>query len=83
MKEAKDFSKKLEDIEKSKKTLPIQNLKKDLATIQKDTTSVTKNNEWLKSIKKDPYIIEASNVVLDWIKAPKINNNGAVLNKKS
>ncbi len=82
MKEAKEFSKKLEDIEKSKKTLAVNNLKKDLSNIQKDTSSITKNNEWLKTIKKDPYIIEASNVVLDWIKASKQTNTDAVLNKK-
>jgi carboxyl-terminal processing protease len=77
--EAKDLAKKMEDIEKNKKTLNATNLKVDLGNIQKDTTLVAKNAEWLKLLKKDPYINEASNVVADWIKLSKVNSMGAVI----
>lgn len=77
--EAKDLAKKMEEIEKSKKTLNASNLRVDLSNIQKDTTLVAKNAEWLKLLKKDPYINEASNVVADWIKLGKVNSMGAVI----
>ena len=79
IKEAKDLSKKMEDIEKNKKSMNAINLKADLVGIQKDTASITKNAEWLKLLKKDPYISEASNVIADWIKLGKYNGMGAVL----
>lgn len=80
-KEAKDFAKKLEDIEKGKKTLNIINPKVDMPSINKDTSNITKNNEWLKLLKKDPYVDEASNVIIDWIKASKSTTVGSVSNK--
>jgi len=69
MKEAKDFSKKIEDLDKSKKLLTIDNLPVDLPSIKKDTISVRTNEDWLKSLRKDPYISEANNVLIDWGKA--------------
>jgi carboxyl-terminal processing protease len=69
MKEAKDFSKKIEDLDKSKKLLTIDNLSVDLPSIKKDTISVRTNEDWLKSLRKDPYISEANNVLIDWGKA--------------
>ncbi|MBK7689697.1 MAG: carboxy terminal-processing peptidase [Bacteroidetes bacterium] len=79
IKEAKDLAKKMEEIEKNKKTLNAFNPKVDMASIQKDTTSIAKNTEWLKLIKKDPYINEASNVIADWIKLGTMNGMGAVM----
>jgi carboxyl-terminal processing protease len=69
MKEAKDFSKKIEDLDKSKKLLTIDNLSVDLPSIKKDTISIRTNEDWLKSLRKDPYISEANNVLMDWGKA--------------
>ncbi len=68
MKEAKEFSKKMEEVEKSKKTLVFENIAVDLPEIKKDTTSVKLNDEWIKALKKDPYVSEANNVLLDWNK---------------
>lgn len=79
IKDAKDLAKKMEDVEKSKKMLNAVNLKSDMPTIQKDTSSVSKNEEWLKLLKKDPYISEASNVIADWIKSGKTPNMGAII----
>lgn len=81
MKEAKDLSKKLDEIDKDKKSLTVINLKVDKATIDKDTATITKNNEWIKLIKKDPYINEAGNVISDWIKLSKANKGSAVSSK--
>ncbi|MCC7030974.1 MAG: hypothetical protein IT257_11770 [Chitinophagaceae bacterium] len=55
------------------------NLKADLVNIKKDTATIAKNEEWLKLIKKDPYIGEASNVIADWIKTGRTPNMGAVI----
>lgn len=71
MKQNKELTKKLEEIEKNKKLLTVLNPKVDMSSIQKDTTSRTKNEEWLKLVKKDPYIAEAGNVLMDWIKLSK------------
>jgi carboxyl-terminal processing protease len=78
MKEAKEFSKKMENVEKSKKTLAFENIPSDLPTIKKDSTSIKLNDEWLKALKKDPYIAEANNVLLDWNN--KLKASGAVGN---
>lgn len=77
MKENKDLSKKLEDLDKNRKLLTVTNPKADLPSIQKDTASVTKNTEWIKLIKKDPYISEATNVIADWLKLLKTDPSGS------
>lgn len=79
IKEAKDLAKKLEELEKNKKLLTATNLKADLSNIKKDTASIAKNEEWLKLLRKDPYINEASNVIVDWIKSSKNPNMGTVI----
>jgi carboxyl-terminal processing protease len=79
VKEAKDLAKKMEEIDKDKKMMTAVNLKADLVNIKKDTATVAKNDEWLKLIKKDPYIGEASNVIADWIKTGRTPNMGAVI----
>lgn len=80
MRESKDIAKKLEALEDTKKFLNIVNVKVDMPIIQKDTANVTKNNEWIKLMKKDPYIMEASNVINDWIKLAKAPTMGSVIN---
>jgi carboxyl-terminal processing protease len=83
IKEAKDLAKKMEEIDKNKKLLNAINLKADLPGIQKDTALIAKNTEWLKLLKKDPYISEASNVIADWIKLSKTPNMGSVIKSDS
>ncbi|MBK7763219.1 MAG: carboxy terminal-processing peptidase [Bacteroidetes bacterium] len=80
MKEAKDFSKKLEDLEKNKKTIAIQNVAVDLPLIAKDTLLTKSNEDWIKALKKDPYVAEASNVLVDWNKLLKENSTGSIIN---
>lgn len=66
-KEAEEISKKLEDLDKSGSTLAVKNLMVDLPRINIDTTSKTKNEDWLKALKKDVYLSETANVIHDWI----------------
>jgi carboxyl-terminal processing protease len=73
IKEAKDLSKKLEELDKVKTTTTVFNLKSDKTSIQKDTVSIRRNEEWVKALKKDAYISEATNVILDWMKLEKNN----------
>lgn len=71
IKEAKELSKKLEELDKVKTIITVLNLAKDKATINKDTVSIRRNEEWIKALKKDAYVTEASNVLLDWLKMDK------------
>src|SRR5690606_25162326 len=66
-KESRELSKKLEELDKTNVPLQVSNLKADLARINIDTASKTKNEEWLKALKKDVYISETANVLHDWI----------------
>jgi carboxyl-terminal processing protease len=66
MKESKELAKQLEDINQSKETVIASNLKADLMNIKTDSISVKRNEEWLKIIRKDAYINEAANVLIDW-----------------
>jgi len=76
MKETKDLAKKMEDLNKNKKVLPVSYMAVDLPNFHKDTTSTRMNDEWLKIIGKDPYVAEAANVLSDWIVADKKNTVG-------
>ena len=61
----KDENKKFEDIYKEIPDETISNLAIDIPTIESDTQKVNRNKEWLKNLKKDPYIFEATNVLND------------------
>lgn len=76
MKDAKDLAKKMEDLNKNKKELPVSYLAIDLPNFHKDTTSTRLNDEWLKLVGKDPYVTEATNVISDWILADKKTSVG-------
>ena len=76
MKETKDLAKKMEDLNKNKKVLPVSYMAVDLPNFHKDTTSTRMNDEWLKIVGKDTYIAEAANVLSDWIVADKKNKVG-------
>lgn len=81
LKEAKDLSKKIEDINKNKKVGEVSNLMADKSEIQKDSVKVRTNKEWLENLSKDPYVAEASNVILDWINLEKGNKSSVNTSK--
>lgn len=66
-KESEAISKKLEELDKMSTPMTIKNVNADLARVNIDSTSRTKNSEWLKALKKDVYIAETSNVLNEWI----------------
>lgn len=66
-KEAENLSKKLEDLEKIESALKVSNLNADLSKVNLDEASKEKNSDWLKALKKDAYIAEATNVLNDWL----------------
>lgn len=43
----------------------IHNLPEDMPEIQKDSANIQRNEDWLKSVKKDPYIFEALHIAED------------------
>lgn len=57
--------KKYEDIFKEIEGLQVANLKEDLSYIELDEGSVARNDEWIKSVKTDPYIDEVLNILRD------------------
>jgi carboxyl-terminal processing protease len=71
LKEAKDLSKKIEDMNKNKKLGEVVNLTIDKPEIAKDSIKMRTNKEWLQNLSKDPYVAEASNIIMDWIQAEK------------
>jgi carboxyl-terminal processing protease len=75
--EANATSKKMEEIEKKSTQLDVENVKDDLAKINRDTTSVSKNKEWIKGLKKDVYLAETVNIVNDMIKQQSHVSMGA------
>lgn len=77
--EAKAISKQLEElVESDTLTLKAKNLNIDLARVNIDTTSQSKNKEWLNALKKDVYIAETTNILNDWIAMnnKRVNVNG-------
>jgi len=80
---AKDFAKKMEEVEKSKKQLAVENLMADMSEIKKDSTNIKQNEDWMKAVKKDPYISEASNVLIDWVRASKTGTSSIINSNKN
>ena len=80
MQEARDLSKKLDELDKIKSPVTVQNLVADKPNIEKDTVSIRRNEEWVKLLKKDPYVTEASQVILDWIKLEKSGGSTGKVN---
>lgn len=76
--DAAAISKKMEELEKKASPLTVVNIKADLPKVNMDTTTVAKNAEWLKSIKKDIYISETVSIIKDltMMSARLINNTG-------
>ncbi len=69
MDEANVTSKKLEEVQKKLTPFEITNPKEDLARIDADSTSIAKNNDWMKNLKKDIYITETVNIINDMVKS--------------
>lgn len=65
---AKSINKELEEIEKNQPhNITILNPSIDLAKINVDSSSISKNADWLKSLKKDVFVFETSNIIVDMI----------------
>ncbi len=65
MEELEKESKKYEDMFKEIEGLSIRNLEVDMDFINEDESRVARNDDWVKSIKKDIYIEEALNILRD------------------
>ena len=70
-------SKKMEEIQKKSVVMDMGNPPADMKTINMDSSSVTKNRDWLRNLSKDIYISETVNIINDMPKATmKVNNMG-------
>jgi len=67
--ESKEMSKKIEALAKVEKPMEVVIPTADLAGIQADSNKVTRNTEWRKSLKKDAFIFETVNIMLDMMAA--------------
>jgi len=65
--EAKALAKKMEGLEDRGTALPITNPREDMASVERDSSTVAKNAEWLKNLKRDIYLAEAINVMSDLV----------------
>ncbi len=65
---SKEEKKKFDELEKVLTGLDISNLTADAQHINSDSTYTARNNEMLKMLKKDVYLNEASQVMMDMIK---------------
>ncbi len=63
--EANATNKKLEALEKGGTAISVSSLKADEPQISRDSTTVKKNADWLKALKKDVYLSETVQVMND------------------
>ena len=63
--EANSLSKKMDALENKGAPLKLVNLKQDMARVQADSSSIAKNEDWLKALRKDIYIGETVNIISD------------------
>ena len=68
LEEANATSKKMEELEKKATQLTITNPKEDMGKINMDSTTITKNSEWIKNLQKDIYLAETVNIINDLTK---------------
>ncbi len=61
--ELKDKSKTFENLTKKPTGLKIYSIPSDLAELQSDTTTLSRNNAWIKDLSKDIYLKEAVNTI--------------------
>jgi len=74
--EANQTSKKMEELEKKATHLTLVNVQEDLPSINRDSSTITKNTEWLKNLSKDIYLAETVNIVNDLMKQQSKVNLG-------
>ncbi len=65
LEEANATSKKLEEIQKKSIPFEVINLKSDMTKINMDSSTVAKNQEWIKALQKDVYLYETVNILND------------------
>ena len=70
------ISKKQEELQKKAILLDMTNAPADKERINTDSTSITKNKDWLKNLSKDIYISETVNIINDMPKAVTKMNLG-------
>ncbi len=58
-------AKEYEDIMTEIPNFVVTNLTYDLPEIQRDTSNIKKNEDWIKNVKKDPYIFESLKILED------------------
>ncbi len=63
MQEAK--AKEFDDIMTEIPNFQVTNMTYDLPEIQKDSSNIQKNEDWIKNVKKDPYIFESLKILED------------------
>ncbi len=63
--EANALNKRLEEIEKAGTPISVSSLKADEVQINRDSTTVKKNEDWLKALKKDVYLSETVQIMND------------------
>lgn len=56
---------KYEDIMQEIPSFKVANLTVDLPTIQKDSSNIQRNTDWMKNVKKDAYIFESLKILED------------------
>ncbi len=61
----KELSKKFDDLYKPIDKLNVKNVKEDQSSIESDKSKKARNDEWLKDVKKDPYIFETLGIIYD------------------
>jgi carboxyl-terminal processing protease len=61
----KDLAKKFDDLYKPIDKLNVKNVKDDVGQIEADKSKKARNEEWLKDVKKDPYIFETLGIIYD------------------
>jgi carboxyl-terminal processing protease len=70
--EAKAFDDLFKDINQ----LTAQNLSADMQEVQSEESKKARNEDWLKSVKKDLYIYETLNIMHDFIKNEVVDSRG-------
>jgi len=58
-------AKEYEDIMTEIPNFVVTNMTYDLPEIQKDSSNIEKNKDWIKNVKKDPYIFESLKILED------------------
>lgn len=67
LKEANDVADKMKALEEKYTPLSISNPKEDMAKINLDSSSVKKNEDWLKALQKDVQLSETVNILKDMV----------------